>query len=200
MNKTKITILVLVALLVGLVAGFFLNAPISGAISLNAGGVITPSADGIWTGTEYAKPWEWSSTQWGSFADCVRNRRVGSVQWRECAANTIAKSPFSGNMTAVITGSLKTDQTTLSFKVTATGAVSGSVTGMAGNGFPINSSLKGYISPTGELNISVGKANLAGFVIYEGPGKTSSSKVFDGSLIDTDSPNSPAYSVAIFTN
>lgn len=200
MNNKKIALFVILALLVGLVGGFFLYSPISDSISLNAGGPATPDSKGIWTGSEYAKPWEWSSTQWATFSTCTGNHVIRKQQWQECAARTISKSTFSGRMTATITGATKADQATASFNVSATGAISGSVTGTEGNGFPLNTMISGYISPAGEVNISVGKADLSGYVVYEGPAKSSTSKVFDGTLIDQNNPNYPIYSIVIFSS
>lgn len=102
MNNTRTILFVVAALIVGLIAGFFLYTPVTNNINLNAGGVVRPVSKGIWTGYEYTQPWEWSSTEWSAFSTClgltskavVHNNLVQS-----CANSAIQKSPFAGGYT-----------------------------------------------------------------------------------------------------
>ena len=213
MTKRNTFLLSFSMLVVGLIAGFLLYIPIASATGLHAGGVVADDSQGIWTGTEYAKPWLWTSTQWASYSSCITgtdtSTQSGFGGWptlgfttppkssAECAAAAIANSQFGGGSpfspTKLMTLNVSTISrlevaTVTSLSISTTGAISGNT--IADNGtlaYPTGTAVSGYINPNGQFGLSIGKNTFVGYLAANGQVSKASTRMYSGVMIDNSS-------------
>ncbi len=210
MITKRIAVLWSVAMLIiGLVAGFLLYSPVSDSTGLHAGGLVGVGALGTVLGIKSSdgtttSPTQWSNTQWGTFSKCVGTTRYlgkSSSDLASCVAQVLAGSPFAGSMRLQVStiGRMPVADV-LALTISKTGMITGTTDVSSTNVCPVPSTslylygcngttpvgatITGYINPAGQINLTIGKSNLAGYVFKSGQTSKIDTTLYTGALLD----------------